>query len=104
MSDMGTGGPGRDPRPETVRETETVRQTVRETGPGISPEPIRDAGAAPGRGMGGTNLILMLLVAVVLGLVIWMVMNRGSGDGGVEVNLPSVEAPDVNVEVKESGK
>ena len=103
MSDMNAGGAGHGTGPERVRETETVRQTVRETGPGIPPEPVRGAGAAPARGGGGTNLILGLLVLVVLALVIWLVMNRDQG-GSVDVNVPSVEAPDVNVEVKESGK
>lgn len=99
MSDMETGGTGRtDPGP--VRETETVRQTVRETGPAA----VRGTGAAPARGAGGSNLMLGLLVLVVLALVVWLVMNRGSGDGKVDVNLPRVETPDVNVEVKESGK
>ena len=97
MSDMDTGGPARDPRPDTVRETETVRHTVRETGPGT----VREAG--PGRGAGGTNLILVLLVAVVLGLVVWVLMSRGGDEGGVDVNVPSVEVPDANVEVREPG-
>lgn len=101
MSDMGTDGPVRGP--ETVRETETVRQTVRETGP-AGAAPVRAAGPAPGGGMSSSTLMLGLLVAVVLGLVIWLVANRGSGDGKVDVNLPNVEAPDVNVEVKETGK
>lgn len=60
----------------------------------------------PGRGGGGTNLLLILLVVVVLGLVAWLVMNRGEG-ADVEVNLPEVEAPDapdVQVDVKETGK
>lgn len=61
-------------------------------------------GRPAGRGAGGSNLILMLLVAVVLGLVIWLVMNRGGGDSSVEINVPQVETPDVNVEVKEPGK
>lgn len=52
----------------------------------------------PGRGPGSTNLILMLLVVVVLALVVWLVMNRGGDDADVEVNVPSVETP--NVEVK----
>ncbi|HYW11232.1 MAG TPA: hypothetical protein VE871_04725 [Longimicrobium sp.] len=101
MSDMDTGGPVRGTGPETVRETETVRQTVRETGPGTLHEPVREAAGPPARGSGGTNLLLMGLVVVVLGLVVWFVMNRGEGGG---VDVPSVEAPDVNVEVKESGK
>jgi hypothetical protein len=54
----------------------------------------------PGRGAGGTNLILVLLVVVVLGLVVWLVMNRGES-ADIEVDLPDVEAPDApNVEVK----
>jgi hypothetical protein len=51
-----------------------------------------------GRRVGSTNLILVLLVVVVLGLVVWLVMNRGSDDADIEVNVPSVETP--NVEVK----
>lgn len=60
---------------------------------------------APGRGSGGTNLILMLLVVVVLGLVVWLVLNRGKSSD-IEVNVPSVEAPDApkaDVEIKDSG-
>ena len=102
MSDMNAGGPPGGPEPQTVRETETVRQTVRETGPGVQPGTVHETGAAPSRGSGGTNLILMLIVAVVLGLVVWLVMNRGSGDSSVDVDVPSIETPDV--EVKESGK
>jgi len=58
-----------------------------------------------GRGGGGTNLFLVLLVVVVLALVVWLVANRGD-DADVEVNVPEIEAPDapdVQVEVKESG-
>ncbi|HST59642.1 MAG TPA: hypothetical protein VLK84_13150 [Longimicrobium sp.] len=104
MSDMDTGGPVRGTGPETVRETETVRQTVRETGPGTLHEPVREPAGPPARGSGGTNLLLMGLVVIVLGLVAWFVMNRGNGGGDVDVdvNVPSVETPDV--EVKESGK
>jgi hypothetical protein len=60
----------------------------------------------PGRGSNGTNLLLVLLVVVVLGLVAWLVMNRDES-ADVDVNLPEVEAPDapdVQVEVKETGK
>ena len=49
---------------------------------------------------GGTTMILALLLLVVLALVVWLVM-RGGEDTGVEVNVPSVETPDV--EVKSSG-
>lgn len=55
----------------------------------------------PGRGSGGSNLLLVLLVVVVLGLVIWLVMNRRGGDAEVDVNVPEVETP--NVEVRSSG-
>lgn len=56
----------------------------------------------PARGPGGTNLILVLLVLVVLALVVWLVMRGGGGDeADVNVNVPSVETPDV--EVKQSG-
>jgi hypothetical protein len=51
---------------------------------------------APGRGSGGTNLILILLVVVVLGLVTWLVLNRGEASD-IEVNTPTVETPDVEV-------
>ena len=51
---------------------------------------------APGRGSGGTNLILILLVVVVLGLVTWLVLNRGEASD-IEVNTPGVETPDVEV-------
>ncbi len=56
----------------------------------------------PGRGAGGTNLLLVLLVMVVLGLVVWLVMNRGEpSDIEVKVDAPSVATP--NVEIKGSG-
>jgi hypothetical protein len=57
----------------------------------------------PARGTGGTNLVLVLLVVVVLALVAWLVMGRGGDEADVEVNVPSVEAPEVDppdVEVK----
>ena len=53
-------------------------------------------GDTPGRGAGGTNLVLILLVIVVLALVVWLVMNRGD-DADIEVNAPQVETPDVEV-------
>lgn len=54
----------------------------------------------PGRGAGGTNLLLVLLVVVVLGLVVWLVTNRGD-DADVEINVPTVATPDApDVEVK----
>lgn len=64
---------------------------------------MADANAEPpGRGAGGTNLILVLLVAVVLGLVVWLVLNRGN-DADVEINVPPVEAPATpDVDVKSS--
>jgi hypothetical protein len=97
MSNMDAGGTG--PEPGTVRET-TVRETVRETGPVTT----SGTGREPARRPGGSNLLLMLVVIVVLALVVWLVMNRGDGGGNVEVNVPNVETPDVNVEVRESGK
>lgn len=59
----------------------------------------------PGRGAGGTNLVLVLLVVVVLGLVVWLVLNRGN-DADVEINVPNVEAPatpDVDVKSSDGG-
>jgi hypothetical protein len=98
MSNMDAGGAGRGPEPGTVRET-TVHETVRETGP-VSTTTAREPAARPG----GSNLLLMLVVVAVLALVVWLVMNRGGDDANVDVNVPNVEAPDVNVEVRESGK
>jgi hypothetical protein len=61
---------------------------------------MTDADArGPGRGSGGTNMILILLVAVVLGLVVWLVMNRGD-NADIEVNVPEVETPDVEIKSK----
>jgi hypothetical protein len=54
-----------------------------------------------GRGTGGSTLMLGLLLLVVLAAVIWLVMRGGGDDADVEVNVPQVEAPDV--EVKSSG-
>jgi hypothetical protein len=64
---------------------------------------MADANAdPPGRGAVGTNLVLVLLVAVVLGLVVWLVLSRGD-DADVEINAPAVEAPATpDVEVKSS--
>ncbi|WP_420126868.1 hypothetical protein [Longimicrobium sp.] len=53
-----------------------------------------------GRGTSGSTMLLGLLLLVVLVLVVWLVM-RGGGDANVEVNVPRVETPDV--EVKSSG-
>lgn len=62
---------------------------------------MADANAdPPGRGAGGTNLVLVLLVVVVLGLVVWLVLNRGD-DADVQINAPTVEVPDApDVEIK----
>ena len=49
-----------------------------------------------------TNLLLVLLVVVVLGLVVWVVMNAGDDEANVRVNLPEAEAPGVDVDVKSS--
>lgn len=48
-------------------------------------------------GGGGTTLMLGLLLVVVLVLVGWLVMRGGGDDTDVEVNVPQVEAPDVEV-------
>ena len=55
-----------------------------------------------GNGSGGATMLLGLLLLVVLVLVVWIVLRGGGGDD-VEVNVPRVETPDVNVEVKTSG-
>jgi hypothetical protein len=47
-----------------------------------------------------STMMLGLLLLVVLALVVWIVM-RGGDDADVDVNLPRVETPDV--EVKSSG-
>lgn len=62
-----------------------------------------DAGGT-GRGAGGTNLILVLLVVVVLALVAWLVMRGGGDEADVEVNVPSADAPDVEVKASGDGK
>jgi hypothetical protein len=47
------------------------------------------------------TMILALLLLVVVGLVIWLVMRGGGEDSDVEVNVPSVEAPETpDVEIK----
>ncbi|HEX2211706.1 MAG TPA: hypothetical protein VHG93_28725 [Longimicrobium sp.] len=52
------------------------------------------------RGSGPSNssstMLLGLLVVVVLVLVIWIV-TRGGEEADVEVNVPQVETPDVEV-------
>jgi hypothetical protein len=57
------------------------------------------AGGGPVRGSGGTNMILILLVVVALGLVVWLVLNRGE-NADIEVNVPEVETPDVEIKSK----
>ena len=47
-----------------------------------------------------STMMLGLLLLVVLALVVWIVM-RGGDDANVDVNVPQVETPDV--EVKSSG-
>jgi hypothetical protein len=69
------------------------------TGPGTGRGP--DGGTPAGRGTGGSTMILGLLVLAVLALVIWLVMRGGGDDADINVNVPQVEAPDV--EVKSSG-
>lgn len=54
-----------------------------------------------GRGTSGSTMMLGLLLLVVLVLVVWLVMRGGGEDANVEVNVPQVETP--NVEVKSSG-
>jgi hypothetical protein len=54
-----------------------------------------------GRGTNGSTMLLGLLLLVVLALVVWLVMRGGGEDADIEVNVPQVEAPDV--EVKSSG-
>jgi hypothetical protein len=48
----------------------------------------------------GSTMLLGLLLLVVLALVVWIVM-RGGDDA--DVNVPQVEAPTVDVDVKSSG-
>ncbi|MBW3571163.1 MAG: hypothetical protein KY467_08655 [Gemmatimonadetes bacterium] len=57
----------------------------------------------PQRAGGGSTMLLGLLLLVVLVLVVWLVMRGGGQEADVDVNVPQVEAPDVNVEVKSSG-
>ena len=47
-----------------------------------------------------STMLLGLLLVVVLALVVWIVM-RGGDDADVDVNVPNIETPDV--EVKSSG-
>ena len=54
-----------------------------------------------GRANSSSTMLLGLLLLVVLVLVVWLVMRGGGDDTDVEVNVPQVEAPDV--EVKSSG-
>jgi hypothetical protein len=54
----------------------------------------------PGRANSGSTMLLGLLLLVVLVLVVWLVMRGGGDDADVEVNVPQVETP--NVEVKSS--
>lgn len=54
-----------------------------------------------GRGTSGSTMLLGLLLLVVLVLVVWLVMRSGGDDADIEVNMPNVEAPDV--EIKSSG-
>jgi hypothetical protein len=49
----------------------------------------------------GSTMMLGLLLLVVLALVVWLVM-RGD-DADVDVDVPQVEAPNVDVNVKSSG-
>lgn len=49
------------------------------------------------RATSGSTLMLGLLLLVVLALVVWLVMRGGGDDADVEVNVPRVETPDVEV-------
>ena len=56
---------------------------------------------ARARANSGSTMLLGLLLLVVVALVVWLVLRGGGDDADVEVNVPQVEAPDV--EVKSSG-
>ncbi|HEU4882023.1 MAG TPA: hypothetical protein VFT45_07260 [Longimicrobium sp.] len=48
-----------------------------------------------------STMMLGLLLLVVLALVVWLVMRGGGDDDDIDVNVPNVETPDVDV--KSSG-
>jgi hypothetical protein len=50
-----------------------------------------------------STMLLGLLLLVVLALVVWLVMRGGDDDADIDVNVPQVEAPSVDVNVKSSG-
>jgi hypothetical protein len=95
-----TSGPRLD---GTATATEERMTDADVRGPAPDSEPGRgsgpDRGGGPIRGSGGTNMILILLVVVALGLVVWLVMNRGD-NADIEVNVPEVETPDVEIKSK----
>jgi uncharacterized membrane protein len=74
------------------RDPEPVRETHRTT--------IIDTGDRGGGGAGGAIALILLLV-IVAG-VAWFLMRGGSrtsSQTGVNVSLPAVKAPDINVKV-----
>lgn len=46
---------------------------------------------------GGSTMMLGLLLLVVLVLVVWLVMRGGGDEADVDINVPQVEAPDVEI-------
>jgi len=50
-----------------------------------------------GRPTSSTTMIMGLLLLVVLALVLWLVLRGGGEDADIEVNVPQVETPDVEV-------
>lgn len=44
-----------------------------------------------------STMMLGLLLLVVLGLVVWLVMRGGGEDADVDINVPQVESPDVEI-------
>ncbi|HEX5869001.1 MAG TPA: hypothetical protein VFY65_01225 [Longimicrobium sp.] len=52
---------------------------------------------------GGSTMLLGLLLLAVLVLVVWIVM-RGGEDTDVDINVPNVESPDVEIKGSGDGK
>lgn len=46
---------------------------------------------------GGSTMMLGLLLLVVLVLVVWVVMRGGGEEADVDINVPQVESPDVEI-------
>lgn len=44
-----------------------------------------------------STMMLGLLLLVVLVLVVWLVMRGGGEEADVDINVPQVEAPDVEI-------